>query len=315
MVTGSSDESKPPSIIEPKPIIVENTISSIALVADGQQFVSGDENGKIRCWRTEDGVEVGAQMDAESAICCLATSQDGKWIVTGTKSSRVTVWNAESREALTWFAREKGANAVDISLDGAKVAIAWDDRALSVYSLPDCKKLGAARSCNFHMVKFSPDGLLFACSVERSKPSSLSIYNSQNADFLRDIQISTQSVVWTSDSEQLFALSSDGSIYCVDVSDGKTLSQWLIHSTDSPTCISLSSNGAFIAASADASISFWDTFTHEQIGFVIHYPGPVDYVAISSNFNLLIGGSLGITLQDLHSVLSSLYLDDQVGGS
>ena len=317
IVTCSSDESISSSIVQRKviKIVVESTISSVGLLADGQQYVSGDKNGKVRWWRMEDGVEVGAPIDAESAIRCLATSQDGKWSVTGTKSGRVTVWDAESREKLTWFAKAGGANSVDISSDGTKIAIAWGDKTVSVYSLPDNEKQGNARNCSFHTVRFSPDGLLFACGVESGKSSSLGIYNSnssQNAS-LQDIEITTRSVSWTSDSKQLFALSSDGDIYCVDVSNGRTLSKWPIHSNDSPTCISLSSNGIFIAACANSSISFWDTSTHEQIGFVIHHPHSVNSMAISPNHDLVFVGNSTIVLWDLRNVLSVPYIDDHVG--
>ena len=119
IAAGSDDESE--SYIQRKPIkiIAESMISSIALLADGQQFVSGDKNGKTRRWRVEDGEEVGVPIDAESAVRCVATSQDGKWIVTRTEAGRVSVWDAESRgEKIKQFKRKKGANSVDISSDG-----------------------------------------------------------------------------------------------------------------------------------------------------------------------------------------------------
>ena len=161
-MTSSSDKSESSSIVQQKPIniVVESAISSVTLLADGQHFVSGEKNGKIRCWRMEDGEEVGAPIDAESAVRHLATSQDGKWIGAGTESGRVTVWDAESRKKLRGFTwREKGANSVDISSDGTKIAIAWDDKKIIVNSLPDGKFLWGRKGSDFHTVKFSPDGL------------------------------------------------------------------------------------------------------------------------------------------------------------
>ena len=310
---GKSESS---STIQRKPIriVVEGTISSAVLLADGQQSVSGDKNGKIRRWRVEDGEEIGTPIDAESSVRCLATSQDGKWIAAGTESGRVTVWDTESRKELRRFAREKAVNSVDISSDGTKIAIAWDG-FVNVSSLPDGKQLHGRKNCDYHTVKLSPDGLLFAIGVQSSKSSFLQVVNIQNNDNVSKIRISTRSVAWASDSKQLFALSSDGDIHCVEVSSRKTLSKWSIHSQDNPTCITLSSNNAFIAASANSSVSFWGTSTHEQIGFVIHYPHSVDSITISQNYDLLVGGSSGITLWDLHGVLSTPYIDGEVGRS
>ena len=301
---GSADESESSNTVQRKSIkiVLQSTISSVALLADGQQFLSGDKNGKIRRWWMEDGKGVGA-LDAGSAVRCLATSQDGKWIAAGMESGLVTVWNAKSRKELRRFAREKGANSVDISSDGTKIAIAWDDKTVEVCSLPDGKALCDWGYYDFHTIKFSPDGLLFACGADEWDLSFLCIYDTRGGKPLGGSLISAiRSVAWASDSKQLFALSSDGDIHCVDVSSGETLSQWSIHSNDNPTCISLSSNGAFIAASANSSVSFWDTSTHEQIGSVIRHPGSVNSMAISPNYDLVIAGNLIIALWDMFDV-------------
>ena len=312
----SSDESEFLSTIQRKPIhiIAERTISSVALLGGGQHFVSGDKNGKIRCWRTQDGVEVGIPIDAGSAVRCLATSQDGKWIAAGMESGQVSVWVAESQEELRRFAKEKGPNSVDISSDGMKIAITWDG-FVDVYSLPDGKMLCGWKDYDYHTIKFSPDGRHFGYGAEKGNSSFLCIYEAQSGKSLGSSRITTRSIAWTSDSKRLFALSSDGDISCIDPHSQATLSKWPIHSNDNPTCISLSSNGAFIAASANLSVSFWDTSTHEQIGFVIYHPHSVNSMAISPNYELVFAGDSTIALWDLRNVLAAPYTSDQVGGS
>ena len=306
-MTGSSDEGEFLSTIQRKPIkvVAESAISSVALLANGQQFVSGDRNGKIRRWRMEGVEEVGTPINAESAVCCLATSQDGKWIAAGTAAGRVTVWDAKSRKEMSRFElREKAVNSVDVSSDGTKFAVAWDG-FVNVYSLPGGKKLCSWKDCDFHMVKFSPDELFLAIGGEDGR-SFYWIKDTRNGKLLSGAQISIRSVAWAGDSKKLFALSSDGNIHCVDVSSGNLLSKWSIHSTNSPKCIALSGNGAFIAASANSSVSFWDTSKHQRIGFVIHHPCSVNSMAISPNYDLLIAGNSTIALWDLLDVFSTL---------
>ena len=220
----------------------------------------------------------------------------------------VFVWDAESREKVIEITFKKAVNSVDVSSDGSKFAIATDDKIAEVRTLPDGKLCWGKKDCNFHSAKFSPDGSLLAVGVEYEgrNPSvqSLSIYNSQNGEALSGARISARSIAWASDSKQLFVLSSDGNIHCLDAYSRETLSKWPIHSNGNPRFISLSSNGAFIAASTNASVSFWDTSTRKQIGFVIHLDS-VNSMAISPNYDLVITGNSIISLWDLLSVLST----------
>ena len=117
-----------------------------------------------------------------------------------------------------------------------------------------------------------------------------------------------QSLAWASDSKQLFALSRDGNIHCLAVSTISTLSKWAIHSSKDAKCIALASNGTFITVSADLSVSFWDTATHQQIGSVIKHNGNILSMAISTKYDLVSGGNQTITIRGLWDILPYHYL-------
>ena len=301
VVAGSSDPSFTFTVrSKPIKIVVKNMISSVAFLADGQQFLSGGKDGKIQCWQTKDGEEVGEPMDAgSSAVSCLATSQDGKWIAAGMETGGVFVW--ENWKELGWFTCGERVSSVDISSDGTKIAMTFKD-GLDLRLFPYGEWL-RRWTRDFHTVKFSPDGFLLAIGSEQGDSSIYDIRGGKTCSISR---ISIRSVSWVSDSKQLFVLSCDGNIHCLDAYSGATLSQWSVHSNDNPTChISLSSNGIFIAASANSSVSFWDTSTHEKIGSVIHLPDSVNSMAISPNNDLVIAGNSTILLWDLFNVFST----------
>ena len=315
------DGSKFSSAIERKPIriVVQSKILSLAFLLDGQHFVNGDDDGKIRCWWMEDGKEVGTPMNVGSPVRTIAVSRDGKWIVAGTESGQVVVWDAESRKQVNKFkAHKKGVNVlVDVSPDGTKIATGSDDKAARVWSLPDGTWLKGWRYDEpVHTVKFSSDGGLLAVGAEceGGGGAALRIYEGQDGRYLGGTYISARSVAWANDN-QLFALSSDGNIHCLDASSQATISRWPIHANDSPRCISVSSNCSFVAVCANSSVSFWDTVTHEQVRFVIRHPDPVACMAVSPNHDLVIAGSSNIALWDLRTVLPTPYIGDQVGGS
>ena len=287
----------------------------VAFVGDTGYIVGGDGD-KIRRWQVNDGKEVGQPIDPGSYVFSIAVSRDGKWIVAGTKSGQVAVWDAESDEKVSECkGHDCPVRAVDISLDATRIASGSYDKTVRVWSRSTGEQLLGPWQHDFWVtaVKISPDGQFVATATW--KRHSVRIYDSRDGRLLFDTPIGVgspcnQSLAWISDSKQLFALSGDGKVHCLDVANGRILYAWTIHSNYSITRIALASNGAFIAASARSSVSFWDTATRKQIGPLIHHPGNVFYMPISANDDLVISGGNKIILRKLPDILPSSYFDN-----
>jgi len=318
MLMGSQDSGRSSSKKEAKAVEIDgrDSIWSVAFIDDGKYIVSGGKEGRIRRWGVEDGAEVGTPMDAGSIVGSLAVSGDGKWIVSGTGHSRVTVWNAKNKTKTTEFKKHSSyVYAVDVSPDGTRMATGSHDGTASVWSLPGGQRLFGPFRGGSHVVavKFSPDGRMVATAAWGSH--SVQIYDlSQDGRRLVDVPIHVgssfnRSLAWACDSKQLFVLSFEGNIICLDASTGTTLSKWSIHSSNNPKCIALAGNGMFIAASAGPSVSFWDTTTHKQIGSVIKHPAEVVTLAISANYDIVICGDEKITLRNLCDVVPLPYYE------
>ena len=286
----------------------------VALHVDGKQVVSGGKEQKIRCWRVEDGMEVGTPMDAGGIVWNVAVSRDGKWIVSGTESGQVMVWNAESHEKVTDFkAHNNCMRALDLSPDGTQIATGSDDKTVCLWSLQTGQQLFYPLQHRFFVAaaKLSPHGYCLATAMW-FRHSIRMYYYSQNLSFDVPIRVTlseNQSLTWTSDSSQLFALSYDGKIHCISVPNDTTLSQWPIYNSSIPMCITLASNDTFIAVSAESSFSFWDVGTYKQIGSIIKHTADIESVAISANYDIAVGGGKTITLRSLCDILSSPYSD------
>ena len=297
-------------------------IYGVAFHVDGKHVASGNDKGQIQRWRVEDGEEVGTPMDAGSGgVLSIAMSRDGKWIVSGTEKGAVTVWNAQSLKKLTEFGEDTGrcaVRAVDISPDGTRIASGSDGWALRLWSLsthpPVGQRLLASVNHGSFVIaaKFSPDGRVIATA----NVDSVRVYSSQNGPgrLLMEVPIRVNSLfnnslAWTSDSKQLFILSLDGNIHCLDASTGITLSKWPIHCSKDAQCIVLARSGTLIAASAGRSVSFWNTTTHEQVGSVIEFTHYIKTMAISANADLAVSGDNKITLRILCDIIPSSYFD------
>ena len=288
----------------------QDIIWSVAFLVDGRHVVGGGLESKIRRWRVDDGVEEeGTPMDAGEWVCDIAVSQDGKWIVCGTWTGEVRVWNAETHERVTKFtAHSNRVRAVDVSSDSTKIATGSNSGIACVWSLSTGEQLLDLLEHGQYVsaVKFSPHRHLIATGSN----DSVRIYDSQDGCLFVDVPIgvissSSQSLAWSSNGVQLFVLSSDDHIHCLDTSTGTTLSQWPVHGNDS-MCIALASNDAFIAAAFRSSISFWDTTTYNQIGSIQH-TADIGCMAISANYELVISSDEKISLCNLSNILPSSY--------
>ena len=286
----------------------QDDILSVVLLVDGKHVVGGDREGKIRRWRVEDGMEVGAPMDAGSIVFNTAVSRDGRWIVSGTVRS-VQVWSVESGKKVTVIkGHSNWVQAVDVSPDSTRIVSGSGDRTACVWSLSTGQRLlGPWKHDDWvSAVKFSPDGHFIATATG----TSVLIYDSRDGNLVVNVPIEVSfslnhSLAWSNNSKRLFAVSS-GKIVCLDASIGATLSQWSIHG-DEYTRIALASDGAFIAASSGSSVSFWDATTHEQIGSVIQHTARAGCMAISANYDIVIGGGNKLTLRSLCNVLPFSY--------
>ena len=294
----------------------QNIIWSVEFLGHGKYIVSTGSEGTVRRWRAEDGCEVGTAMDAGGRVLDVAVSGDGKWIVSGTQSGVVRVWNAESHEKVCEInGHAKPVGAVDISPDATRIATGSDDSTACVWSLTSGERLLGPLKHDGRLaaVKHSPNGDFIAtatCSHE-----SIRVYKSQDGSLVADIQARVgsyvnQSLTWSLTGEQLFTLTKYGDIRCVDLATGTTHSQWSIQDGDKPRCIALASNGTFIAASVNSSVTFWDATTHKQIGGALHYGDTIFSMAISPDNGRLVSGGddKKISLQDLRGILPESYL-------
>ena len=287
------------------------SIYTVALLVDEKHVVSGGDEGKIRRWRVEDGMEVGTPMDAGSTVFNIAVSRDGKWIVNGTAGS-VQVWNVENGKKVNEFKAHsiQWVLAVDVSPDSTKIATGSRDRTAYVWSLSTGQRLLGPWKYDHQVaaVKFSPNGRFIATATR----SSISIYDSQSGNLVVNVLIEVllspnHSLAWSSNSKHLFAVSS-GKIICLDAPTGATLFQWSI-CRDENNRIALASDGAFIVASSGSSVTFWDATTHKQIGSVVQHTARAGCPAISPNLDIVIGGGNKITLGSLCNILPSPYCD------
>lgn len=294
-------------------------IWSLVFLEDGKHLLSGGEDGLIRQWYVEDGTTVGETIRARTGVEAIVLSNDRKWIVSG-EHKWATVWNRNTRQrVLTVAEHTSWVLTVDVSPDSTRFATGAMDKKVFIWDILTGRRVigPLEHADNPTSVKFSPDGDRIATATWNCEV--LQIYHAHTGQWLRTVPVatcSTNPIAWSSDSQRIFALSTNGVLRQTSVNTGAFLSEWTVPggTDNSFVSIALASNDKFIACFVGHSLSFWDASTGAQLGTVLDHPGGrLNSIALSSDNNYVATGSEDgiITVRKLNNILPMSYLGGQ----
>ena len=289
------------------------TVWAVAFQPDGKHIFGGTGDG-IQRWRIADGQEVGKQTGMN--LNAISVSRDHKWVLCGTKKG-ASVWDAELREKVVAVEDRGEVRAVDVAPDCSRFATGTLGGETDVRSITTGERLVGPlkRGGPVSGVKFSADGGRIATACRRD--STIRIFDSHNGDQLVSIENAmpgtypTTPIVWSADSQRLFAISTDNKLKSFVSSTGSQLVEWKIHENndrENEISIALSTNNKVIASCAGRLISFWDMSTHSQLG-IVEQTDVIQCIALSPDGSHLASASLGrINIFDLIGIIPESYL-------
>ena len=293
----------------------DGNVYAVAFHPDGKHFFDGTRK-EIRRWQVADGQELGKQTGMD--MYAISVSKDQKCVACGTTSG-ASVWDAELREKVVEVEGENGVFSVDVAPDCTKFATGTSGTQVTIWSITTGEKLLGLleHGSGVRGVKFSPDGGRLATACD---DSTIRIFDAHNADHLISIENSLPyasylPIVWSTNGQQLFAVSEDYKIKLFDSSTGSLLAEWQIHeNSNGPMSIALSANHKFIASSAGRFVSFWDTSIHTQLG-IVEEAHAIRSIALSPDGCRLATGSRdsgSSTIWNLRGILPDSYLVNNV---
>jgi len=234
-----------------------------------------------------------------------------------------SVWDMETQNLKKVIKVEGTAYVltVDISPDSTRFATStgYDEKA-SIWNIFTGERLVGPLQHNGSVasIKFSPNGGYIAALWGLAKNSSIHVFDSHNGHHLVKIDnevskgLSTVTpLAWSSNGQQIFAVSSNHKIKSFDVFTGSQLAESRVHADNDVDCIALASNGKFLATFVDCSIMSRDTSILRRIVPVImnnHIHG-IWSIALSLDCSYLAtrGFDGNITIRNFSNILPDLY--------
>lgn len=279
-------------------------VLAVKFTVNGEYLVSGGLGG-VQVWRAEDGKLIATLME-EGIVSCLAVSKDGRWIAAGTHFAWL-VWDAKTYKQVR-VQRDPYVIGVDFSPDSTRLVTISENR-IATWDIGGPSNIPGLlwNENGAREVKYSPRGDRIAAATNLN---TLRLYDSKHGRLLVDIPMTVtgsdnSGLLWSNDH---FFVLSDGKIKQIAASTGLAVSEWEVPQTNSNqfkfSCITLSEDGKLIAFSANRAVTFWDTSTYSQLGFVQH-PQNIRSIALSQDGRFLaIGGQDGkIIIRNLRDVL------------
>lgn len=195
----------------------QNKVTQLAFSKDGQQLMSGEENGQCILWQINSNNK--KIILGEESVRGIVYTPDHKWIIALEKELRIYSRQGQALSAIT-LKNVESIRSLAISPNGNKLLIGeWGTNAkifdrqgklLNTLKLPSENKTGAQA---INAVTFAPDGITLAIGGEGGMASVFRLFKSKIIE-IRTIQHYPQKSIldleFSTDGKTLFSACNDG---------------------------------------------------------------------------------------------------------
>lgn len=264
-------------------------------------------------------------------IFCAAFSPDGKWLALGTGGFDARIWNATTGQELTILKHHaSGISSIAFSPTGDTLAVGSWDKTISLWSLPDVKRIETipcdgqvskiaygigsdllaaveTRGVSVWDLKDTPSkkqafletkalSLAFNPNgqtlIVAGKDNSIKEWNLKTGETQPTFQGESSGALAFSMSAdgKVFALATDTAVTLIDYNAGRTKLRTTIQTI--LNCVALSPDGRILAGGgADKSVKFLETSTGKEIAIMTGHRERINSVAFSHSGSTLASSS------------------------
>ncbi|AFY31168.1 NB-ARC domain-containing protein [Calothrix sp. PCC 7507] len=268
-------------------------ILTIAFSPDGKLLASGDTNGDICLWNTEDFQmrNVASLKGHIGWVWEMKFSADGKTVVSCSEDGTIRIWNISTGKCLQVIkAHTTGCGTISLSPNGQILASGGADATIKLWHVSNgkCLKIFKGHTQLLRRVNFSPDGEILASG---SCDRTIKLWDVASGKCLYTLQGHTSEVLalaFSPDGLTLASGSADKTVKFWDINTGLCWRTLQGKQLESVVTVAFSPDGKTLAAAGEASaISLWDVETGQCYQTFGGYTRRIWSVAFNPQGNIL----------------------------
>ena len=276
---------------------------AVAIASDSHRMVAGYNDGTLRLFDTDSGLQIGAPMRGhQGGIDVVRFSPDGHRIASAGVDRTVRLWNAETGEPIGVPRAEHTATIVQLvfSPDGKRVLSTSDDNTIRVWDTATGRSVGSplrGYEVYFGNVAFSPDGRVIAAG---GAGNTVRLWDTETGAAVGEPLTGHKDVVnnvaFSPDGGRLVSMSLD-SLRVWDADTRQLVGDPHLDSNVFGS-LAMSPDGSFFVTGGSKSMRRWNVETGEPIGEPITaHNDNVGAIAVTADSRFIVSGGMDKTLR------------------
>ncbi len=275
-------------------------VNSVALSAQGDLILSGDNDYCVRLWSAANGKCLRTLLGHTGLVHAVAFSPTGRFGLSGGWDNEVRLWDLVSGACLKVFTgHEDTVQAVAFTPDGRRALSASSDTTLRLWNLETgkCALTLSGHKDSVWTLAVDPAGKR---AVSASYDNTLRVWDLNSGECLATIdwiRACTSNLSLSSDGKRALLGAGDRRLWLIDLETGAPLRSYSGH-TDAISAVGLAPNDAWaLSGGTDGRILLWDLASGRCIRTFSGHVSSVNTLALCPNRTLAVSGSSDQTLR------------------
>jgi WD40 repeat protein len=265
---------------------------TLAIATALHKVVDGNRHYLIKLYDRSSQKEISSfRTTANENFDIAAFSPDGKFVATDAPNDAVTLWDLSSQQQIHKFTGPKGSAvwSLTFATDGKALASAFLEGAFIVWDLNSgTQKFEGHSNLEKPGIAFSPDGKHLAVLMDENV---VEILDGETGKSTRSFSFSKgplNLVSFSTDGTRLFATTTTGILYSLNIRDGQVFEFSETHSSE-VSSFAFSPDGKTLATgSEDRTLKLWDVNTGKHLRTILGHGAWINSVRWSPNGRYLL---------------------------